>query len=396
MNDTQTAFSHLYNELSNLHDKYFPKRRIQLKYNYKKPWLSEGLRQAIKTKNKLHRKSVIIKSSYNESTYKRYRNKLRRVLLSEEKRYYAELLHKNKNNMKKTWLILKNIVNKGISKRVQSTFRIHDDTIISDKAIISVKFNDFFINIGPTLAKKIPSQIISPLQFMGERVFNSLFLEPVYPGEIDMIVKNLKHSAPGHDEITTAILQLALPAIRTSLVHVMNLSLAEGIFPDELKVAKVLPLYKGDNPILFNNCRPVSLLNILSKVFEKVMYTRLVSFFENQKILYNKQFGFRILHSTYMALMLLIDKLTNAIEKGEYGIGVFLDFSKAFDTVDHAILLSKLYHYGVRGSALSWFTSYLSNRKQNVSYNNVSSNIKTISCGVPQGSLLGPVLFYYI
>ena len=157
------------------------------------------------------------------------------------------------------------IVNKGISKRVQSTFKIHNDTIISDKAIISEKFNDFFTNIGPTLAKKI----ISPLQFMGERVFNSLFLEPVYPGEIDMIVQNLKHSAPGHDEITTAVLQLALPAIRTPLVHVMNLSLAEGIFPDELKVAKVLPLYKGDNPMLFNNYRPVSLLNILSKVFRK-------------------------------------------------------------------------------------------------------------------------------
>ena len=171
--------------------------------------------------------------------------------------------------MKNTWLILKNIVNKGISKRVQSTFKIRDDTIISDKAIISEKFNDFFTNIGPTLAKKIPSQIISPLQFMGQRVFNSLFLEPLYPGEIDMIVQNLKHSAPGHDEITTAVSQLALPSIRTPLVHVMNLSLAEGIFPDELKVAKVLPLYKGDNPMLFNNYRPVSLLNIISKYLKK-------------------------------------------------------------------------------------------------------------------------------
>ena len=193
-------------------------------------------------------------------------------------------MHKNKNDMKKTWLILKNIVNKGISKRVQSTFKINDDSIINDKAMISENFSDFFfINIGPTLAKKIPSQIISPLQFLGERVFNSLFLEPVYPGEIDMIFKDLKHSAPGHDDITIAILQLALPAIRIPLVHVMNLSLAEGIFPDELKVAKVLPLYKGDNPMLFNNYRPVSLLNIISKVFEKVMYTRLVSFFGKSK-----------------------------------------------------------------------------------------------------------------
>ena len=173
----------------------------------------------------------------------------------------------------------------------------------------------------------------------------------------------------------------------------MNLSMTECVFPSERKIAKVLPLYKGDNSMIFNNYRPVSLLNIVSKVFEKVMYTRLVSFLENQKILYNKQFGFRKLHSTYMALMLLVDKITKVIKMEEYRIGVFLDFSKAFDTVDHAILLLKFYHYGIRGSALSWFNSYLSNRKQYMSYDNMPSTIRTISCGVPQGSILGPVLF---
>ena len=123
------------------------------------------------------------------------------------------------------------------------------------------------------------------------------------------------------------------------------------------------PLYKADDVFAFNNYRPVSLLCILSKVFEKVMYNRLIDFLETYKILVKFQFGFRKFHSTYMALMTLMDKLITALENGEHVIGIFLDFSKAFDTVDHEILLKKMYHYGIRGTAYKWFQSYLSNRK---------------------------------
>ena len=145
--------------------------------------------------------------------------------------------------------------------------------------------------------------------------------------------------------------------------------------------------------MVFNNYRPVSLLCILSKVFEKVMYSRLSSFLERNKILLNNQFGFRKHHSAYMALMILLDKIVKALENVDYVIGIYLDFSKAFDTVDHGTLLLKLEHNGVRGSALKWFKSYLSDRQQYVTYNGVSSLLKNINCGVPQGSMLGPLLF---
>ena len=186
---------------------------------------------------------------------------------------------------------------------------------------------------------------------------------------------------------------MSLSSIASPLVYICNMSLSEGVFPTQLKMANVVPLYKCDDPMMFNHYRPVSLLCTLSKVFEKVMYNRLIKFLEKFSVLYEYQFGFRRKRSTHLALITLIDQLTQAIENGEYVFGVFLDFSKAFDTVDHKILLDKLYHYGVRGCAHKWFTSYLTGREQFVTYNGIKSHNQFIKCGVPQGSILGPLLF---
>ena len=136
-------------------------------------------------------------------------------------------------------------------------------------------------------------------------------------------------------------MKLSIEFIIDPLTHICNQPLMEGIFPQQLKIANVIPLYKSDDPMHFNHYRPVSLLCILSKVFERIMYVRLLKFLEKMKIIYEKQFGFRKHHSTYMALILLMDKITKSLNKGEFVVGGFLDFSKAFDTVNHCILLKK-------------------------------------------------------
>ena len=196
----------------------------------------------------------------------------------------------------------------------------------------------FTKNIGPNLAKNIPDLGINPLKYMSAPASHTIFLSPVTNIEIIKIIQDLKIGAPGYDEINASVLKLVSCHVVVPLVYLCNLSIDQGIFPKELKLANVLPLYKTDDPFLFNNYRPVSVLSILSKVFEKIMYSRLMEYLETYKILINNPFGFRKYHSSHMALMLLMDDLITSLEKGDIVMGVFLDFSKAFDTVNHDIL----------------------------------------------------------
>ena len=158
---------------------------------------------------------------------------------------------------------------------------------------------------------------------------------------------------PGSDEINAKPLKISLDVIVAPLTHICNLSLQDGIFPAEMKHATVVPLYKSDDPMAFNNYRPVSLLPVLPKVFEKLMYTRFLNFLNKYQLLCKYQFGFRKLYSTCMALIMFMDKLSESLDDGKFVVGVFLDFSKAFDTVDQDILTMNLAHYGIRGNALN-------------------------------------------
>ena len=220
-----------------------------------------------------------------------------------------------------------------------------------------------------------------------------MHLEPVSEVELRKIILALKDSASGYDELDPRHVKLSCELIIKPLLHVCNLSFKEGVFPEELKIAKVVPIFKAGDSMKVTNYRTVSVLCVMSKVWERLMYNRLLNFVEKFNILYDLQFGFRKEHSTFMALMVVVDKIIISLQNGEFTIGLYLDFSKAFDTIDHEILFMKLYHYGIRGVSLSWFKSYMSNRSQFVSYNGDVSATRRIKCGVPKGSILGPLLF---
>ena len=205
-----------------------------------------------------------------------------------------------------------------------------------------------------------------------------LYLEPGIEQEIHKMVASLKYSSPGYDNLSPFILELSLPLICPLLTLICNLSLSEGIFPDELKLANVIPIFKSGDHEFFNNYRSVSILCIIFKVSVKIMYSRLLNYLDHYKILFSYQFRFRKSHSAYMAFMVLIDKLTRVSIDRKFVVGILFDFSKSFDTVDHDILLTKLLHCGIRGIPLLWFQCYSSNRQQFVAYNGVSSSVKTV------------------
>jgi len=163
--------------------------------------------------------------------------------------------------------------------------------------------------------------------------------------------------------------------------------------PDEIKIAKVIPIFKSNDPTHLNNYRPISVLPIFSKLFERIVYNRLETHLTINSILSPQQFGFRKKHATSMAISLFTEKLYDTLDNQKFAIATFLDLSKAFDLINHTFLLQKLHRYGVRGIALDWFKSYLSNRKQYVKFKSSNSNMLNITSGVPQGSILGPLLF---
>ena len=177
------------------------------------------------------------------------------------------------------------------------------------------------------------------------------------------------------------------------LTYVLNLSINSGIVPAQMKLARVVPLYKSGDKSLLSNYRPASVLPVFSKFLEKAVFYRLIRFFDKYEILNNDQYGFRKKHSTPLVLFYLHDKITSAIDERKHTVGIFLYLFKAFDTVNHRILLDKLKHFGIRGLALEWIKCYLYNRHQYVEFNGISSSFHEISCGVPQGSVLGPLFF---
>ena len=264
---------------------------------------------------------------------------------------------------------------------------------ITNVDLIAENFNKYFSDIGPKLAKNIEVSSIDFRSYIKEH-------ESVQ-SECDLTVNELKEAffslkinkSSGYDGISFNVVKNCFGPLIKPLMYIFNLSLAKGIFPDDLKIARVTPVFKAGNENEVGNYRPISILPCFSKILERIMYNRLFKYLTTNEILYKKLFGFQEGHSTEHAIMQLIDNINNSFEKNHFTLGVFIDLSKAFDTVDHYILITILKQYGIQGNNIRWFESCLSSRKKHIAYNNKSTSFKGITCGVPQGSILGALLF---
>src|SRR5688572_15107072 len=265
---------------------------------------------------------------------------------------------------------------------------------MEDPEEIANKFNSYFTEIAEILSKKIPDPISPFEDYLSPPTINSFGLEETTPEEIIRLNRTIRLShSKGIDDIDPFVASPSIANIARPLSEIVNCSFNTGIFPNALKIAKVVPIFKRGEKSDVANYRPISVLPFFAKIFENLMYERLSNFLEKNNIIYPSQHGFQAGHSPSMPLLSIQDKISEAIENNEYSLGVFFDLAKAFDTVNHNILLKKLSNYGIRGVQLRWFASYLDNRSQVVYCNGAYSMMRTVRLGVPQGSNLGPILF---
>ena len=341
----------------------------------------------------------------DRNLYKFYRNKILTLTRGSKKVYFHNYFQENLNNMKKTWEGVNSLINRKKKKKKHkrkkhkkniSTIK-HPQTqgLSYDPLEQADILNTHFVSVGHRIASNMPtsnrrfSEYIPITGYYGSFVF-----KPVQTTEIELeIMLTPSNKAYGLHSCPIRLLKCARHVIARPLATLINASVQKGQFPSKLKYANIVPVYKDGDESEPSNYHPISLLSIFNRIFENVMYNQLKSFLNKHDIFYQKQYGFRDQRSTEHAILDTVNRIQGNMNKGMLSCGVFIDLQKAFDTVDHHILLQKLNHYGIRGIINDWFCSYLVGRIQSTQIGSrFSKKEKTLS-SVPQGSVLGPLLF---
>ena len=353
-NDAYECFLKVF---SGIYDLAFPLKTFSVKRKtLQNPWMTKGLLKSSKRKQKLYEK-FMKKAVHKMKTFIKHINLFSESLKKKSKKnYYTRRLENYQNDIKKSWDVIKEIM--GGSKSM-----IIDDQEISDQGKIANYFNKFFVDIGTKLASMIPE-----LQTKFDQYLNP---HQIFMGDVNLTDDELKEASrslklnksSGYDNISSNVVNETSDIFFTLLKYIFNLSLQQGIFPENLKIPKVSPVYKKDEEFLLTNYRPISVLPCFSKLLERIMYNRLFKYLSENGILYKKQFGFQTSHSTEHAILLLVNQLYQSFDESKFTLGMFIDLSKALDTVDHKILTKKLELFGIKDCNLRWSESYLSNRK---------------------------------
>ena len=279
-------------------------------------------------------------------------------------------------------------------KKTLPSYIENDNTQMYDDRNIAAYFNEHFASVGHCLASSLTENIdeaeISSFILHHDSIFE---FNEITLGELQSVVRSMKNVSPGDNEFPVGLIKCNMNLVLPVLCSLFNLSLAKGVFNDILKSAKIATVHKGGSPFHKDNYRPVSVLKCLSSIFEKLVYDRLRVYLDCHKMLCNSQFGFRSGRSTEGALQAVVLSVYGALDSGSVALGVFLDLSKAFDSLNRDVLILKRSKYGIINRDLAWFKSYLTNRIIRTKWKGELPEPSPVDFGVPQGSTLGPALF---
>ena len=366
-NDTNHSAASFMKKINYLLDKHMPIKKVsQKEFKQKfKPWITNDILHKIDEKNKLFNKYVHLKNVdqklriFNE--YKLAKNRITFLIRESKKAYYNNYFSKHKKNLQKVWKGIKEIINIKNKNFDHPTSLLDNKKFIDDPTQMANAFNNFFTSIADDILKKRKYEGNKSFRdYLLNPIPNSLLLYECEEIELKSIIKSLdSKKASGPNSIDTNILHLLIEEICNPLCKIFNLSFSTGQHPDIFKIAKTIPIFKKGSRLMVSNYRPISLLSNLNKILEKLMFSRVYKFLDDYQCIYSLQFGFRSKHSTNHALIDITENIRKALDNKSFACGIFVDLQKAFDTVNHNILLKKLDYYGIRGTVNDWFACYL-------------------------------------
>lgn len=338
-------------------------------------------------------------NDYLKSQYKKMSKRVQLQTSTDKKNYFGKLLDKAGLNSRKYWRVVGQVTGREIKSLERITINSVPLDVPQNQKLIANEFNKFFIEVTQQLSGNAPLNNSRPLSkhlFANSQAnsLHSFFMNPISTSEIFNAIQSISSgSSVGTDGITSELVKTCVFGLLSPLEILFNFSITEGVFPDALKSAIIVPVFKAGSRTELSNYRPIAILSVISKIFELIIKNRMLDFLNQTKFFNDRQYGFLPGRCTDDALLSHITDITSSIERKSITASLYLDISKAFDTVDHSILLDKLHNIGFRGSMLNWFETYLKNRIQMVRVGSELSSPLGILSGVPQGSTLGPTLF---
>ena len=392
--DVSRAAELFTSKITSILDVMAPVKTFQTNSKYC-PWLTDKTKAKIKDRNKAQADYSANKTDENFHKYKSLRNKVTKSLKNDKYKWHKNKLDQCGKDPSKLWKSVQGWLNWSSSASPTKLYK--DGQLITSPARLADIMNEFFIDKILKIRQHLPAPSGNPLETLENMMRNrtsTFSLTCVHPEMVKKIILRLKNSkASGIDDIDTYIVKLIVDATLPAITHLVNLSIQQASFPSLYKKAKIIPLFKKDDPLLPKNYRPVAILSIVSKVIERAVFIQVVDYMSTNDLFHPNHHGFRAFHSTTTAMIQMYDNWVQAVDRGELAGVCMLDMSAAFDVVDHDLFIQKLELYGFDDNSLKWMKNYLSGRSQAVYIDGVLSSFLPVDVGVPQGSILGPLCY---